>query len=403
MAEVMKERNKIFTFYNSYLRGMSGSDNRFIEVIKRMKGKGAKIYIITSNIGMKSCIERGLDANFIITTKGNDEGNIPWVYFKRMFLALDLKIKINDGDIFYSSSDCLPDIFPAFMLKIMKKNMNVKWIAFFHLIVPNPFYGYEQINSQKKRLKIPRLNDLLYKVNQLVSIYLMKLQADEISVDNSEMKKYLEEKNFQSDKISLHKNGVDFHYIYRVKKADSVKFDGIFLGRLHPQKGVFDLIEIWERICMEKPMAKLGIIGGGEKQYEKKLKALIEEKKMDENIKVLGFKMGYEKFSLLKSSKVFIFPSYHESFGQVILEAMACSLPVVVYDLYLYREFFYPELITVPKGNILEFSNRVLELLNNPESAEILGKQGKILSKKYDWDEIAEDELNFLERFIARS
>lgn len=391
---------RIFGLLNSLIKGMSGSDNRFIEIFKRIKGKGVRVYIITSNGGKRTCIENGLDANFKITTKENDvEGNIVLFYLKRMLSALDLKVKLNEGDILYSSSDILPDIFPAFMLKLMNKDKNVKWIAFFHLIAPNPFYGYEQKNNRKKRLKlVPRLNDFLYKINQLVSIYLMKLQADVISVDNSVMKKYLEEKNISSDMIISHKNGVDLHYIQGVQKADYKKFDGIFLGRLHPQKGVFDLIKIWEGVCEGKPMAKLGVIGGGEKHYEKKIKNTVKEKEMDDNIEFLGFKMGDEKFSLLKSSKVFIFPSYYESFGQVILEAMACGLPVVAYDLSPYKEFFNHGLVTVPKGNIPEFSQKVLELLNNPKSAEILGKQGKALSKKYDWDEIAEEEIEILEK-----
>ena len=54
-----------------------------------------------------------------------------------------------------------------------------------------------------------------------------------------------------------------------LKKTDQVsgpkskKYDAVFIGRFHPQKGVLELIDIWKRVVNKKPQAKLAMIGDG--------------------------------------------------------------------------------------------------------------------------------------------
>jgi len=55
-------------------------------------------------------------------------------------------------------------------------------------------------------------------------------------------------------------------------------------------------------------------------------------------VDLLGFRQGAEKVRLLKNAGCFCMPSHYESFGQVAVEAMACGLPVVAYDLAIYDE-----------------------------------------------------------------
>ena len=71
--------------------------------------------------------------------------------------------------------------------------------------------------------------------------------------------------NRRSEKISASKSNRKF------------ASDAVFVGRLHPTKGIFDLVEIWKKVVNEKPNAKAIIIGGGGINENKKLKSSIKK------------------------------------------------------------------------------------------------------------------------------
>lgn len=92
-----------------------------------------------------------------------------------------------------------------------------------------------------------------------------------------------------------------------------------YLGRIAVEKSLEDFLKL------DLPGTKL-IIGDGPDR--KKL-----EKKYNKNTLFVGYKHGQDIVDLLSISDVFVFPSKTETFGLVIVEALACSLPVAAYDI----------------------------------------------------------------------
>lgn len=92
----------------------------------------------------------------------------------------------------------------------------------------------------------------------------------------------------------------------------------VFLGRLAPEKNIEAFLD-----C-NLPGFKL-VIGDGPSR--KKL-----EEKYTDRVMFVGYKSGQELVDLLSASDVFVFPSMTDTFGLVILEGMACGLPVAAYD-----------------------------------------------------------------------
>jgi glycosyltransferase involved in cell wall biosynthesis len=92
----------------------------------------------------------------------------------------------------------------------------------------------------------------------------------------------------------------------------------VFLGRLAPEKNLEAFLD-----C-NLPGTKL-LIGDGPSRKQL-------EKKYQKNTKFVGYKTGQELVDLLSVCDVFVFPSLTDTFGLVILEAMACGLPVAGYD-----------------------------------------------------------------------
>ncbi len=387
--------NKIYFFVNCHTqpRETSGGDVRFREIAKRINN--IEKIIITSKFGYDICKKEKIKAKYFLTSKEKTGKNIILSYLQRMLKSISLDLNISKNDVLYSTSDMLPDVFPPFCLKL--KNKDVKWVSLLHLIAPNPCYGPKQYYLKQKKLKIPSINSIYFKLNQILSIYLMKFMADRILVVNSEIRNYLIRKGVRRERIIIISNGVDIDYIEKAKLIQKEKYDACFVGRFHPQKGILDLVKIWQNVCGIKTNAKLAIIGHGQKKISERLLQDINKLDLVKNIDIFGFLPEEEKYSILKSSKLFICPSYYESWGIVNAEAMACKLPVVAYNLPIYEEIYEKNILTVPISDIKIFAETVIKLLNDETYQKKRGFDAERYIHKYRWDNIVETELSIME------
>jgi glycosyltransferase involved in cell wall biosynthesis len=330
--------------------------------------------IVTSFSGKLLCERQGLDAEYLITTKEKKLENVIFTYLARTFIALTLRIEISEGDILYSSSDFFPDVIPVFLNKIFKRK--VKWVQkVFHLIPKRRFIPY---------------------FAQKFSFFLIKNLADLIIVDSYLLQSNLLKQAFISDKIRVSYPGIGFKDFPIETNSPKKDYDGIFLGRFHVSKGIFDLVEIWKFVSLALPHAKLAIIGRGENSVSEALKNKIRDLSLTNNIEVLGYLAEERKSTVLNSGNVFLFPSREEGFGIAIAEAIFCGLPVVAWDLPVYSEVFAKGLIQIKIGQIESFANAVILLLKDKEYADRLAEEGRENIRKYNWDRLAQEETKML-------
>ncbi|MBI9030490.1 glycosyltransferase [bacterium] len=388
---------KIYILFNTRLslNGMSGGDRINLEFIKYWNNL-CDLYILGTNLNYNFLIKNKIKINeqqFIEFpeskfTPPHNSLKIVFIYLKRIFSFLRnyKKYDFSNGDLLYSSSDLIADSIIACFIKI--KNPKIKWVSGLYLIARNPFVGFE--NQKSIKIKIPSLNLLGFWLLQKISFFCISRYADEIWVLNKFDKKILEEKTFA--KIHVINGGIDFKKIASIPKKEIQQYDASFVGRFHPQKGIFDLIKIWKLVCVSKPTAKLCVIGDGPKPYVNKIKSLIKENNLMDNIELLGTVSGDEKFSLIKSTKIFVCSSLHESWALVIAEAMACSLPVISYDLPIYEGIYENNILKIPVSDINQFAEMILKLLDDADLAVDLGQNGQKFIEKYDWNKTSARE-----------
>lgn len=379
---------KLIAFLNSYTEGISGGDIRFVEIAKRLND--FKKIVVTSLLGKRFCQRKELHAKYIITTREMYASNIMQTYFQRIIRAVFMKNKIEPCDILYSTSDFLPDVLPAFWYKLTSRK--VKWVSAIYLIMPSLFRNFSDLFARDK-FTFPSARRALYYFSQKISVFLMKNFSDAILVLNARDKEYLVKKHrIDKWKVFVVNMGVDNEEIREIK-VERKNYDGAFIGRFHPQKGVFDLIKIWKIVCLKKPETKLALIGSGSREFTRKVISEIEKEGLSMNIDLLGFKNGKDKFYILKSSKVLLFPSMYESWGAVAVEAMASGLPVIAYDLPIFKDIFPKGMIKVPIGDTKKFANQTLSLLSDQQLYEKISREAMDNALKYDWYTVVEAEL----------
>ncbi|MBN1245719.1 glycosyltransferase family 4 protein [Candidatus Bathyarchaeota archaeon] len=224
-------------------------------------------------------------------------------------------------------------------------------------------------------------------------MFLGKRWADKTLVLNNIDKKFLVDNiGFAESLVRVVNGGVDYKHIQSLKANGKISYDAVFLGRFHPQKGIFDLIKIWRLVCDKKPDAKLCIIGSGSSLFLEKVRNLVKKNNLLSNVELVGLKLGDEKLLLLKSSRLFLCPSYYESFAIVIAEAMACGLPVVAYNLPIYEGIYGKNIVRVQLGNIHQFADAVITFLDDNNLRKTFGLDSEKFVDRYNWDKIVEEE-----------
>lgn len=98
------------------------------------------------------------------------------------------------------------------------------------------------------------------------------------------------------------------------------------LGRLGKNKGTYDLIFAMEKIVNHNPNVCLYLAGDGEVEQ---VRRLVEEKKLSDNIKILGWINFEKKIEILKQVSTVVLPSYNEGLPMSILEGMAAGKAII--------------------------------------------------------------------------
>lgn len=367
---------KIVAFLNAYTKGISGGDMRFIEMAHRWD---EDITVVTPAQGEQLCRECGLNALFLHTTKADQDRSVMLSYLWRTAMAVANRRWYRDADLLYSTSDFLPDVLPSF---IFRHQGHRPWVQIFHHFIPPP-----------KERSGGWLTGMGSYLMQRISLMLIRSRADLVVAVSPLMRDKLIQEGVPSKKIACIPNGVDLRLMQSISPSPE-RYDAVFLGRLHPSKGVLDLVEVWKQVVEHRKGSRLVIIGQGEAEEE--LAALIAREGLEGSVTMLGYLPREKAIALIKSSSIFLFPSHEEGFGIAILEAMACGKPVVSWDLPVYREIFRKGLLSAPMGDRKTMADLVLGLLEDQDRRKMIGREAEALASGYDWDILAKRELSLL-------
>jgi len=153
-----------------------------------------------------------------------------------------------------------------------------------------------------------------------------------------------------------------------------------FVGHLVPNKGTRTVIDAMPHILARFPQALLAIVGcapDGEESYEAECRARVAELGLDNHVRFTGYRRDVP--ALMRSFDVFVLPTRTETFGKVVIEAMAAGRPVVVSAVG-----GIPEIVSNPglgtlisPDNPLAAAEGILKYLADPALAERVGQAGR--------------------------
>lgn len=157
----------------------------------------------------------------------------------------------------------------------------------------------------------------------------------------------------------------------------------LFLSRLDPKKGLDLLLPAFARVRQERPDVALVLAGCGVPDYEAWLRARVQELGLEGDVLFTGFLEGEQKLAALADCDLFVLPSYSESFGVAVVEAMACGKPVVISDqVAIHREIAEANAGLVIPCQVQALAEALMHLAGDANLRRRLGANGRRLARE---------------------
>jgi glycosyltransferase involved in cell wall biosynthesis len=183
-------------------------------------------------------------------------------------------------------------------------------------------------------------------------------------------------------------NGIDLPSLgeFEAQRGSTMQPIILALGRLSWKKGLDRLIEAMAHV----PDARLVIAGNDDEGYQSRLEEIAIQFGVRDRTQFVGPVYGDEKWRLFASADVFALPSYSENFGNVVLEAMASGVPVVVTAEVGLAETVAEGAGLVTEGTPAAIGAALSRLICSPVERERMGAVGqRLAAERFSWGAVS--------------
>jgi glycosyltransferase involved in cell wall biosynthesis len=164
----------------------------------------------------------------------------------------------------------------------------------------------------------------------------------------------------------------------------------LFLGRIHPKKGLRALIEAWAALGRVRPCLfddwRLVIAGWDDGGHLVELTRLVAERELAKHVQFWGALYGADKCEALRRASAFVLASHSEGLPMSVLEAWAYGLPVFMTDACNLTESFDANAAIEISVEPAAMSNTLVQSLSDDALLRTVGAAGRAyVTKHYQW------------------
>lgn len=229
---------------------------------------------------------------------------------------------------------------------------------------------------------------------RLIADIYMKIfysSANKVLVPSREYREKLKTFGINQERLEIFRRGVNlekFNPQYRDKtfwKIYDPTYNGekvvLYVGRVAKEKDIDVLIEV-AKLCDRKDV-KFFIVGDG--PYRQQIEA-----NLPKNVILTGFLRDETLSKAYASADIFLFPSTTETFGNVVLEALASGLVCLVPDKGASKEFIVEDVngYIIQSNNPIDYKMKIDILLNSPDTLGKMKKNSTLYVKNYEEEEL---------------
>ncbi len=186
-------------------------------------------------------------------------------------------------------------------------------------------------------------------------------------------------------------NGIDlkrFHNLAPLPAYGDGKLNVLFVGRLEHRKGLGYLLRAYLKLRRERDDVRLLVVGDG--PYRRWYSSWVQRNEIPDVV-MAGYVDAAEKARYYATAHVFCAPNTgDESFGLILLEAMAAGKPIVASDIAGFRQVVHSgrEGLLVPRKSQDQLAAAIRVLLDDEELRAKMGRAGWQTVQQYDWERV---------------
>jgi len=187
-------------------------------------------------------------------------------------------------------------------------------------------------------------------------------------------------------------NGVDlrrFAHAVPMARWQDGRSNILFVGRLEPRKGLLPLLKAYRILRKGGCDCRLLVVGSG--PQEREARRYVMTRRLPD-VEFLGRVSDGDKVQLFKTADVYASPATgRESFGIVLLEAMASGTAIVCSDIHGYKGVVKrgEQALLVPPGESRPLAEALMRLLADPDLRERMGQSGLERVVEFGWERVA--------------
>ena len=176
----------------------------------------------------------------------------------------------------------------------------------------------------------------------------------------------------------------------------------LYLGRLHPKKGLDMLARSFSSIVRQFENVVLLVVGPDKFGTREYIQSILHEEGILDRTVFTGLLTGQDKLAAMSCADIFVLPSHSDVLGIAVLEAMAARLPVVITEKCEFPEVSENGAGLVVKADEASIAGAITRLLADAALRKQMGHQGnKLVTENYTWQATAAMMIDLYKDLVA--
>lgn len=274
---------------------------------------------------------------------------------------------------------------------------------------PFVMHGHGMLRGYDKFLK-KKYPYVLYDIS---TFKIVAKKANALIVSTNQEFNECVEFGIDKDRIHIIPAGIDVGEYDRITVNEGTeKKRVLFVGRISRDRNIEQILTAFKGLLEKTQNVELCIVGGEVKRsyadkegYLGELKILAKRLGINKNVKFVGPLYGEDLIKTYKSADIFVYTSFYENLGHVILEAAASALPIISTPVGVANDIVRSDETGYLVGyGSQELSDKLLLLLEDERKRKEFGKSvHNIVKQEYNWKAIIDRYISLYEMLLEKS